>query len=345
MRLTQIVERMLAEGLITLPGSRRVIPVVDPDSVSSDRTAQIPYNHSDSFAEAHSLAMEQMAQLTGLPPDLSFDRGSPRGDSTVYSVIIDALLCPRLSEGRREEIRQFAENAGIGDTAFVSRLLDSEDIAAMIDGSNRMIINPVSHEHAETSSPIRYDNQSHGINHNHFAVNYSRLQEKCRTCTYRNKDFDRPVEREHLNDLKCGINPDYAISGAGDCIDFVEEPSTPRLRGSSVAQPPFDNIRVTGNCPFRISPALKRLLSPSSTGQYYCYRNFPPFFGISSSEIPSIDQLSYEVTIPVECIELLVDGESSGFYVKTISGDGWSITGEPFLPEAHRISEPILGNF
>jgi hypothetical protein len=324
MRLFERLARLLDNGRITLPDCDRIILAVDPAFVSSDRTAQIPYTHSDSFSEAHSLAMEQMAQLTELQIDLC---------------IIDDPLCPRLSEGRREEIRQFAENAGIGDTTLGSQVLHSEDIAATIDGSNRVIINPVSHGHAGTSSPTRYDSQNHGINHDHFAVSYPRLQQKCRTCTYRNKDFDRPVEREHLNDLKCGINPDYAMSGAGDCIDFVEEPSTPRLRGSSVAQPPFDNIRVTGNCPFRISPALKRLLSPSSTSQYYCYRKLSyPSVSLLSAP-PILEQLSTEITIPVECIELLVDGEPSGFYVKKISGDDWSITGEPFLPEVHRITE------
>jgi hypothetical protein len=251
MRLTQLVEQMLAQGLITLRDPRRIVPVVDPDSVRSDRTVQIPYSHSDSFAEAHSLAMEQMAQSNGLPPDLSFDRGSPRGDSTVYSVIIDDPLCPRLSEGRREEIRQFAENAGIGDTTLGSQVLHSEDIAATIDGSNRVIINPVSHGHAETSSPIRYDNQSHGINHNHFAVNYSRLQEKCRTCTYRNKDFDRPVAREHLNDLKCGINPTYAMTGVGECADFTEDttsplnaPDEPQASRHRISEPPQGEMQA-----------------------------------------------------------------------------------------------------
>jgi len=49
------------------------------------------------------------------------------------------------------------------------------------------------------------------------------LQEQCRSCRYRNHDFDGMVEREHLKDLKCGVNPSYAESGVGECGDFEGE--------------------------------------------------------------------------------------------------------------------------
>jgi hypothetical protein len=50
-----------------------------------------------------------------------------------------------------------------------------------------------------------------------------RLQERCRTCINRNKDFDKQVAPEHLEDLKCAINPSYAMSGVGECADFIED--------------------------------------------------------------------------------------------------------------------------
>jgi hypothetical protein len=234
----EIFEQMLAEGLITLP-----------ESLLDDLRIQFPCNHPDSFADAHRFAMERIVQLTGLPPDLLLDHGSPTGDSTIYSVIVDDPLGSRLSEDRREEIRQFAENAGIGNTAFVSQLLNSEDIAAAIESPNRISISyaenlqssvisaedpPLDNERADQLRTwIEGRQREEAVRRESFLAVCNRqmeslsgaspLQQKCRTCTYRNKDFDRRVPPEHSRDLKCAINPSYAMTGVGECSDFVEE--------------------------------------------------------------------------------------------------------------------------
>jgi hypothetical protein len=324
MTLYDRLTRLLDSGRMTLPDCDRIIPVRDMGRVGGDRRIEIPCNHSDSFAEAHSLAMAQMAQLTEIQ---------------IALCIIDDPLCPEPSEDPRRgdptiQVPYDSLNPSSADSLLIDELLSAPLDNDRADRLQTWI------EGRQREEAVRRESFLAVCNRQIESLSgASPLQQKCRTCTYRNKDFDRPVEREHLNDLKCGINPGYAMTGAGECADFVEEPSTPTLGGSSVAQPPFDNIRVTGNCPFRISPALKRLLSPSSTGQYYCYRKFSYPSGSSRSVPLTLERHSTEINIPVECTELLVDGEPSGFYVKTISGDDWSITGEPFLPDVHRITE------
>jgi hypothetical protein len=324
MTLYDTLVRLLNSGRITLLDGDRIVPVGDPASVNRDRTIQFPCDDSGSFAEAHSLAMEQMTQLTEIQ---------------IALCIIDDPLCPELSDDPRRgdptiQVPYDSLNPSSADFSLSDELLSAPLDNARADRLQTWI------EGRQREEAVRRESFLAVCNRQMESLRgASPLQQKCRTCTYRNKGFDRPVAREHLNDLKCGINPTYAMTGAGECADFVEEPSAPTLGESSVAQPPFDNIRVTGNCPFRISPALKRLLSPSSTGQYYCYRKLS-YPSVSSLSVPlTLEQLSTEITIPVECIELFVDGEPSGFYVKTISGDDWSITGEPFWPDVHRITE------
>jgi hypothetical protein len=174
--------RLLENGRITIPDDDiKIVPAVESACSGDDRTIQIPYDRSHPNHVETMAMLERVTQSTGISPTLLFDRGSPRGDATVYSVIIDDPLCPQSTQ----------------------------------------------------------------------------LKEQCRTCKYRNKDFDRPVRGEHLRDLKCAINPPYAMSGEGDCSDFVEDAAPPL----SVADAPQAlRHRITELPPGEIQVNLEQLL-------------------------------------------------------------------------------------
>jgi hypothetical protein len=79
-----------------------------------------------------------------------------------------------------------------------------------------------------------------------------RLQERCRTCINRNKDFDKRVAPAHLEDLKCAINPSYAMSGVGECADFIED-------SAPVSEPIAELPQISSGD--RSSPSLINLLT------------------------------------------------------------------------------------
>jgi hypothetical protein len=246
----------------------------------------------------------------------------------------------------------------------------------------------------------------------------SRFQERCRTCINRNKDFDKRVESEHLKDLKCAINPSYAMSGAGECADFVEDtapkiapcPIEPapdeqvchlmsllvaaiqaiprvarvevncyrgvigweyRLQVRKIAgtsrqffigarsltpstftamvnclteqlwegdRPslspfiahPWNRVQASGDCPISISRA-EGYLAPSCSARSFVYRKCPHIPVLITPCETIVNGAYEEITVPIEIIELRLDGRSSGFCAKKIAGDGWSMIGPAFL--------------
>jgi hypothetical protein len=91
-----------------------------------------------------------------------------------------------------------------------------------------------------------------------------KLQERCRTCINRNKDFDKQVAPEHLKDLKCAINPSYAMSGVGECADFIEDSAPvsepiaelPQLSSGDRSSPSLINLLTDA---IRTIPSVRRV--------------------------------------------------------------------------------------
>jgi hypothetical protein len=191
-----------------------IIHVVDLGSVGRDRTVQLTYDPSVSLAEADGLATEQMTQLTEIQ---------------IALCIIDDPLCPEPSDDPRRgdptiQVPYDSLSPSSADFSLIDELLSAPLDNARADRLQTWI------EGRQREEAVRRESFLAVCNRQIESLSgASPLQQKCRTCTYRNKDFDRPVEREHLNDLKCGINPTYAMTGVGECADFTEESSEPRI--------------------------------------------------------------------------------------------------------------------
>jgi hypothetical protein len=208
MTLYDTLVRLLDSGRMTLPNCDRIVSAVDPASVNRDRTIQFPCDDSDSFAEAHSLAMEQMAQLTEIQ---------------IALCIIDDPLCSEPSEDPRRgdptiQVPYHSLNPSSADFSLIDELLSAPLDNARADRLRTWIEGRQREEAVRSESFLAVCNrQMESLR------GASPLQQKCRTCTYRNKDFDRRVPPGHSRDLKCAINSSYAMTGVGECSDFVEE--------------------------------------------------------------------------------------------------------------------------
>jgi hypothetical protein len=258
MRLFERLARLLDNGRITLPDCDRIILAVDPASVGSDRTVQLTYDPSVSLTEADSLAVEQIAQMvrqTGIHPALLFGRDFPSAEARLHSAIINDPPCPEPSEDPRcgdltSQVPYDSLNPPSSDFLLIDELLSAPLDNQRADRLRTWI------EYRQSEDAVRREAFLAACNRQIESLRgASPLQQKCRTCTYRNKDFDRPVEREHLNDLKCGINPTYAMTGVGECADFTEESSEPRI-----SEPPSPSHRTTELVPGEMQANLGQLL-------------------------------------------------------------------------------------
>jgi hypothetical protein len=111
-------------------------------------------------------------------------------------------------------------------------LLDATTYAmtqAFLFGSDRTVVSLPNKTFQGVSRPSSgmnvFDDIRRSLEERGVTRTYTRLQERCRTCRNRNKDFDRQVARAHLDDLKCAINPSYAKDGVGECADYEAEES------------------------------------------------------------------------------------------------------------------------
>jgi hypothetical protein len=264
MTLYDTLARLLDSGRMTPPDCG-TISAVDPASVNRDRTVQLTDGSSVSFAEADGLAVEQMAQIvqeTGVHPALLFGRDFPRVDSTGYSVIIDDPLCPEPSDDPRRgdptiQVPYDSLNPSSADFSLSDELLSASLDNARADRLQTWI------EGRQREEAVRRESFLAVCNRQMESLRgASPLQQKCRTCTYRNKDFDRRVPPEHSRDLKCAINPSYAMTGVGECSDFVADTTSTLSVADSLQTLPPGEIHVNlGQLLFNAIQAIPGVVS------------------------------------------------------------------------------------